>query len=210
MWILADDDIDSYYKSWLDGNAYTARLTDGQIRVLDTLINTERMQLRFNANFLTRGDSREPEQAGIWGAVIGSFLTLMLTLVLSFPIGIAAAVYLEEFAPKNKVTDFIEVNINNLAAVPSIIFWSSGACHFYQSLPNSTINPCGGRFGPRGYDIAYYHYHEPGGYQVSSTLNQRGRSRYGCVAKPDGASPRLATCFAGHVDRSYYWYGAGA
>ena len=139
LWILADDDIDSYYKSWLDGNAYTVRLTDGQIRVLDTLINTERMQLRFNANFLTRGDSREPEQAGIWGAVIGSFLTLMLTLVLSFPIGIAAAVYLEEFAPKNKVTDFIEVNINNLAAVPSIIFGLLGLAIFINlfQIPRS-------------------------------------------------------------------------
>lgn len=72
------------------------------------------------AALFTNGDSREPELAGIGGAVMGSAFTLMVTLVLSFPIGVAAAVYLEEFAPKNRWTDLIEVNINNLAAVPSI------------------------------------------------------------------------------------------
>ncbi len=141
IWILADDDIDAYYKSWLGGNAYTARLTDGQLGALQALIDTDRIQLHFNANFLSRGDSREPEQAGIKGAVVGSFMTLILTLVLSFPIGIAAAIYLEEFAPKNALTEFIEVNINNLAAVPSIIFGLLGLAifinlfHIPRSIP---------------------------------------------------------------------------
>src|SRR3546814_9319654 len=77
--------------------------------------------------------------AGIWGAAKGSFFTLLVTLVLSFPIGIAAAVYLEEFAPKNRLTDFIEVNINNLAAVPSIVFGLLGVAVFIQlfGLPRS-------------------------------------------------------------------------
>jgi len=130
LWILADDDIDTYYKSWLEGDPYTARLTDKQAQWVDTLHRLGRIELHFNRNLFTRGDSREPEQAGIRGALMGSLLTLLLTLILSFPIGVAAAVYLEEFAPKNKFTDFIEVNINNLAAVPSIIFGLLGLAIF--------------------------------------------------------------------------------
>ncbi|MGB7398291.1 MAG: phosphate ABC transporter permease PstA, partial [Candidatus Macondimonas sp.] len=80
-----------------------------------------------------------PEQAGIWGAVVGSFLTLAVTMLLSFPLGVAAAIYLEEFAPKNRWTDFIEVNINNLAAVPSIVFGLLGLAVFINifGLPRS-------------------------------------------------------------------------
>jgi phosphate transport system permease protein len=130
QWLLADDDIDTYYKSWLDGEPYDARLTTKQIQWIDQLHQQGDIRLQLNTNLLTRGDSREPEQAGIYGAVMGSLLTLLLTLMLSFPIGVAAAIYLEEFAAKNKFTDFIEVNINNLAAVPSIIFGLLGLAVF--------------------------------------------------------------------------------
>jgi phosphate transport system permease protein len=130
LWILADDDIDTYYKSWLDGEPYAARLSDKQVQWIQQLHKQGQIELQFNRNLFTRGDSREPEQAGIRGAVIGSLLTLLLTLILSFPIGVAAAIYLEEFAPKNRFTDFIEVNINNLAAVPSIIFGLLGLAIF--------------------------------------------------------------------------------
>lgn len=130
LWVLADDDIDTYYKSWLDGEPYDARLTDKQVAWIHELHDQGKIRLQFNSNLFTRGDSREPEQAGIRGAVMGSFLTLILTLILSFPIGVAAAIYLEEFAPKNAWTDFIEVNINNLAAVPSIIFGLLGLAIF--------------------------------------------------------------------------------
>lgn len=87
----------------------------------------------------SKGDSRAPEQAGIWGAVVGSFLTLTITLLMSFPIGVLAATYLEEFAPQNKLTDLIEVNINNLAAVPSIVFGLLGLAMFlnFFGLPRS-------------------------------------------------------------------------
>ena len=130
VWVLADDDIDTYYKSWLDGNAYEARLTGQQIQWIGELHEQGSIELKFNSNLFNRGDSREPEQAGIRGAVMGSFLTLVMTLMLSFPIGVCAAIYLEEFAPKNRWTDFIEVNINNLAAVPSIIFGLLGLAIF--------------------------------------------------------------------------------
>ena len=130
IWILADDDIDTYFKSWLAGDAYAARLSSKQVQWIEELHQQGLIELQFNMNLFTRGDSREPEQAGIRGAVMGSLLTLVLTLMLSFPIGVAAAIYLEEFAPKNKWTDFIEVNINNLAAVPSIIFGLLGLAIF--------------------------------------------------------------------------------
>ncbi len=139
LWILADDDIDTYYKSWLDGEPYAARLSKKQVSWIEELHQQGKIALQFNSNLFTRGDSREPEQAGIRGAVIGSMLTLLITLLLSFPIGVAAAVYLEEFAPKNKFTDFIEVNINNLAAVPSIIFGLLGLAIFinFFHIPRS-------------------------------------------------------------------------
>ncbi len=99
-----------------------------------------RIEKRFNTIFFTHGTSREPELAGIAGALMGSFYTLALTFVLSFPIGVGAALYLEEFAPKNRWTDLIEVNINNLAAVPSIVFGLLGLAVFigFFGLPRST------------------------------------------------------------------------
>ncbi len=143
VWLLADDDVDTYYKSRNDdgSGAFTGRLSEKQIGWVETLIANEHMEKRFNTTFFTSGDSREPEQAGILGAIMGSLFTLLVTIILSFPIGIAAAVYLEEYAPKNKFTDFIEVNINNLAAVPSIIFGLLGLSIFigffemHRSLP---------------------------------------------------------------------------
>jgi phosphate transport system permease protein len=141
VWLLADDDVDTYYKSRSGEEAFTGRMNDKQINWLETLINKQHLKKSLNTTFFTSGDSREPEQAGIFGAMMGSLFTLLVTIALSFPIGIAAAVYLEEYAPKNRFTDFIEVNINNLAAVPSIIFGLLGLAIFigyfemHRSLP---------------------------------------------------------------------------
>jgi phosphate transport system permease protein len=90
-------------------------------------------------NFFTNGDSRDPEMAGIWGATKGSFFMLIVTLTLSFPLGVAVAIYMEEFAPRNRWVDLIEVNINNLAAVPSIVFGLLGLAVFinFLGLPRS-------------------------------------------------------------------------
>jgi phosphate transport system permease protein len=123
--VLADDDLDSFNKGIIDRSIpeELRRVKDKQVSWIDKLEADGRIVTRFNLRFLTSGDSREPELAGIWGALKGSFYTMVITLLLSFPIGVAAAVYLEEFAPKNnKFIDLIEVNINNLAAVPSIVF----------------------------------------------------------------------------------------
>lgn len=127
--LLLDDAADLYFKSAPD-ERHRLRLTASQKDWLAQLEAEDRVARGFNTSLFTRGDSREPEQAGMAGAIIGSLLTMLVTLVLSFPIGVAAAIYLEEFAPRNRFTDFIEVNINNLAAVPSIIFGLLGLAIF--------------------------------------------------------------------------------
>jgi phosphate transport system permease protein len=106
------------------------KVSDNQIVWIETLREAGQVETVFNKRFFTSGDSREPELAGIWGAAVGSFWTMVVTFALAFPIGVCAAIYLEEFAPRNKLTDFIEVNINNLAAVPSIVFGLLGLSVF--------------------------------------------------------------------------------
>ena len=135
IWVKADDDIDTYFKL----EKVTSRVNQDQIEFIDQLKENGRIRTSFNFDFFTSGDSREPEQAGIKGALVGSFWTLLVTLLVSLPVGIAAAVYLEEFAPQNKFTDFIEININNLAAVPSIVFGLLGLAVFisFFGLPRS-------------------------------------------------------------------------
>ncbi|WP_026377436.1 phosphate ABC transporter permease PstA [Aestuariibacter salexigens] len=143
VWFLVDDDVDTYFKSRSDDGegGFDGRLNEKQITWVESLINEGVMESRFNTTFFTSGDSREPEQAGIKGAIMGSLFTLLVTIALSFPIGVAAAVYLEEYAPRNRFTEFIEININNLAAVPSIIFGLLGLSIFigffemHRSIP---------------------------------------------------------------------------
>jgi phosphate transport system permease protein len=115
------------------------RVTDRQIALFDQLEAQGRITAPFNWALFFNADSRFPELAGMAGAITGSFFALLVCFLLSFPIGIAAAVYLEEFAPKNKWTDIIEVNINNLAAVPSIVFGLLGLAVFlgWFGLPRS-------------------------------------------------------------------------
>ena len=129
--------------SWKIVNYITAennrKTTDQEIAFLERFRELGKVERRFNWAFFTTGDSREPELAGIRGALMGSALTLLITLVLCLPIGVMAAIYLEEFAQKNRLTDLIEVNINNLAAVPSIVFGLLGLAVFlnFFGLPRS-------------------------------------------------------------------------
>lgn len=116
------------------------RLKDQDVAWALTLKEAGALKKRFNTLFFTQGSSREPELAGIAGAFMGSFYTLTLTLLFSFPIAVGTAIYLEEFAPKNRWTDLIEININNLAAVPSIVFGLLGLAVFinFFGVPRST------------------------------------------------------------------------
>jgi phosphate transport system permease protein len=142
LWLPVDDDVDMLVKGQIDraSDEGDRRLKDYQIAWLDKLQADGRLQRRFNAQLFSAGDSREPELAGIWGALMGSLFTLLVTISLSLPVGIATAVYLEEFAPQNRWTDIIEVNINNLAAVPSIVFGLLGLAVFinFFGLPRSS------------------------------------------------------------------------
>jgi phosphate transport system permease protein len=115
------------------------RVSDLEVAFLERLKAEGRIERGFNWLFFTAGDSREPELAGIRGALMGSVLMLLVTLALCLPIGVLAAIYLEEFAPKNRLTDLIEININNLAAVPSIVFGLLGLAVFlnFFGLPRS-------------------------------------------------------------------------
>ncbi len=141
--MVADDDFDTFYKHSygrdLSAEKKIGRLNEFQQSILSSLVDSGAVETRFNSTFFTNSNSREPELAGIRGAVIGSILTLLVTLAISFPIAVATAIYLEEFAPKNWITEFIEVNINNLAAVPSVIFGLLGLAVFinFFGLPRS-------------------------------------------------------------------------
>ena len=141
VWALVDDKVDFYLKRLGEpGEQGKHEFSEKQLQWIHAAIESGDLQKRINWAFFNKGDSAHSEEAGIRGAVMGSFYLLLVTLALSFPIGIATAIYLEEYAPKNKWTDIIEVNINNLAAVPSIIFGLLGLAIFlaFFGFPRST------------------------------------------------------------------------
>ena len=122
--ITASDDIDQLHKGNYprDLPEDRRRISNFQLKIYDNFVADEKIVKNFNNYFFSNGDSRDPELAGIGGALVGSFYSILICLLLSFPVAVLASIYLEEFAPKNKITDFIEININNLAAVPSIVY----------------------------------------------------------------------------------------
>jgi phosphate transport system permease protein len=137
FWAVAHPDIDIFYKqkteSWKDS------ASPKQQEFIKILKEKGLIARHFNFAFFTSGDSQDPEIAGIAGAMIGSLLTVAICMLVALPIGVMTAIYMEEFAPKNRVTDLIEVNINNLAAVPSIVFGLLGLAVYlnYFGMPRS-------------------------------------------------------------------------
>ena len=134
--------VDQYLKGKIDINTDESNrpISDAQISWINFMVEKNMIEKKFNVSFFSNGDSRNSEEAGILGAMVGSFLALMVTIIAAFPLGVMSAIYLEEFAPKNKFTNFIEVNINNLAAVPSIVFGLLGLAIFlnFFGLPRSS------------------------------------------------------------------------
>jgi phosphate transport system permease protein len=130
MWLPVASKVDIAAKRGSDENIE---------QLVNSLESKHVLRRTFNADFLTASDSTDPSAVGVWGALKGSFLTILVTMLLAFPVGVLAAVYLEEFAPRNRWTDAIEVSINNLAAVPSIIFGLLGLAVFLNvmNLPRS-------------------------------------------------------------------------
>lgn len=131
-WIIASDKVDMYFK-----HGYVGKLSPDQLHAIESLKRQGYIRLTFNKAFFTHSDSREPELAGIWGGLVGSFLTLVITLLTAFPLGVGTALYLEEFAKRNRFMHLVESNINNLAAVPSILFGLLGLALFiyFMGLP---------------------------------------------------------------------------
>ncbi|EHJ92283.1 putative ABC transporter permease protein yqgI [Vreelandella boliviensis LC1] len=133
-WVLADGSVDQYLK----GNR--VRLDDEEMARIDRLVEEGKVEMQFNSGFFSRGDSKMPELAGILSAVVGTVMTMIVTLAIAFPIGVMTAVYLEEFAPDNRLTQLVEININNLAAIPSILFGLLGLAIFinFFGVPRSS------------------------------------------------------------------------
>lgn len=141
FWIKTSDDVDMYMKGRLDASLpeKMRRLDDKQIGWVNELKELSEIRKVFNTGFFTSADSREPESAGILGAIVGSAMALIVTIILALPLAVMAAIYLEYFARPGRVTDLIEVNINNLAAVPSIVFGLLGLSVFlgFFNMPRS-------------------------------------------------------------------------
>ena len=124
VWMLADDQVDMYMKE------YYYKIKRKDLKTLESLVKENRVEKRFNKIFFTQGDSKTPEYSGLLSAMVGTVLTLLVAMFVAFPIGVATAVYLEEFSEQNKWSEFLEVNINNLAAIPSILFGLLGLAIF--------------------------------------------------------------------------------
>ena len=138
---LASANIDSAYKGQIDLNVPESdrKISDAQIQIMNKLSEAGALREHFNPAFFTAGASSRPEAAGLGVAILGSIYTMLIVLALALPIGVCASIYLEEFAPKNRWTDLIEVNINNLAAVPSIVYCLLGLSIFinFMGMPRS-------------------------------------------------------------------------
>jgi len=134
QWVLADDQVDQYLKG------HYSKLKSKDKVFVDELKNSGILKLKFNKTFFSNGDSKVPEFAGILSSIIGTILTLIVTMFFAFPIGVMTAIYLEEFSKDNLKTQIIEININNLAAIPSILFGLLGLAIFINSfgMPRSS------------------------------------------------------------------------
>ena len=134
--VPTSDNVDQLLKGYIDRDVPESRrkISDQQIVWIDDLKERGVIKKKFNTILFTNPDSRDPELAGIAGAVVGSLMIVLIAFVMALPIGVGAALYLDEFAPKNKWTDLIEININNLAAVPSIVFGLLGLAIFINIM----------------------------------------------------------------------------
>ncbi|CAI8353650.1 MAG: Phosphate transport system permease protein PstA [Gammaproteobacteria bacterium] len=139
-YFLASDDVDMYVKGTVKREGDSAgRLMSDQLKILDQFEEQNLVELHINKYLLAGADSREPEMAGIKGAIYGTFYAILIAFITSFPLGVLTAIYLEKLAKKNRLSDIIETNINNLAAVPSIVFGLLGLAIFlnFFNLPRS-------------------------------------------------------------------------
>ncbi len=133
-WTLANSNVDQYVKGKYN------RLKEGQRETVDAMLKDGKIEKRFNNIFLEKGDSKIPEFAGFMAAIVGTIMTMIVTMLIAVPLGVMSAIYLEEFAPQNRLSQIIEVNVNNLAAIPSILFGLLGLAVFinFFGVPRSS------------------------------------------------------------------------
>ena len=186
------------------------RVSDREVAWLDRLKDKGLVERVLQLGLLHSGDSREPELAGIRGALVGSALTLLVTLVLCLPIGVAAAIYLEEFAPKNRLTELIEVNINNLAAVPSIVFGLLGLAVFLNFFGLAALGSAGRRPGAGAARVADDHHRGARGAQGGAAVDQGSGAGRRCLPPAGDLPSRVAARHARHHDRDHHRHGARA
>ena len=196
FWLPASANLASGYEG--EGSPEMQALAAG-------LYEEGRLAKNFDPGFLGRSDATNPQQVGIWGALKGSLLTMVVTLLLAFPIGVLAALYLEEYAPKNRWTDLIELSINNLAAVPSIIFGLLGLAVFLTLFPNLRSAPLIG-----GMTLALMTMPVIVIAGRNAAEHPRRRARNRCLARAGGLPPRPPARPARHPDRHHHRHGPSA
>ena len=208
LWVPSGADVDGLVKEGLQTDVPEAdrRLSDQQVEWVRQLDERGLLQTVLSDDFISAGDSREPELAGIWGAVVGSALTLLVTLIVSMPLGVAAAIYLEEFAKKGRLSDWIEVNINNLAAVPSIVYGLLGLAIFLNFF-EMPICTCGWRADIGHDDTADDNHCRSCCIGCCAALYPRCGNRTWCLQNAGDLPPHLTIGDARYSDRQYYWYG---
>ena len=210
--VPVSDPYDQLMKGSIDRDTpeVNRRLKDDEIAAFDRLVEAGAISTELNTGLITNADSRFPELAGLKGALIGSFWALLVCFLISFPLGIGAAIYLEEFAPKNRITDVIEVNINNLAAVPSVVFGLLALAVFlgWFGLPRSA--PFVGGLTLALMTLPTIIIAARALAEGGAALDPRGGAGGGGVEAPDGVPPRAAAGDAGHPDGDDHRAGAGA
>jgi hypothetical protein len=197
VWLKADDDIDTYYKL----GTHTSRVDDRQVEMIEQLRQNDRIRVAFNTTFFSASDSREPEQAGIRGAIAGSFWTLLVTLLVSLPVGVAAAIYLEEF-DRNQYQQSCGGTIDCLRYARS-----SG---IYQLFRHAALGANSRWTGVVADDAADDHHLQSRGAEIGAAIDQGSRARYRCLQDAGRISPYTAAGHARNSDRFHYRHGTGA
>ena len=204
--LLASGDVDSAFKGQVDmsGEEQNRRISDQQVGWMNELVGKGALEKKFNTGIFFNGASSRPEASGVGVALIGSFYMMLIVLVLSLPIGVAASIYLEEFAPKNRLTDLIEVNINNLAAVPSVVLRPARSRRVPRLLRTAALGLAGRWSGADADDAADHHHRHTRCLESRAAFDPRRSARSRCLENADHLPPRAAACHARHPDRHHH------
>ncbi len=208
VYLTASDDLDQVFKGNYprDLPENQRRVSDYQLKIFDQLVANGKVESKFNISFFTNADSREAELAGIASSFMGSIFSILVCLMIAFPVAVLAAIYLEEFAPKNRFTDFIEVNINNLAAVPSIVFWSIRIRNFIGNISITKVYSISWRYHFVLNDFTNNNHSCQSIFKSSSAKYKRGSTCYGSKSNANHNASYCSSFNAWHVIRNNNWF----